>query len=191
MGHTGIGLLVGVVIAMGMVSSAASASSPLGDRGFTLQAWSPTAEPRIPAPAGEPNGAPTRPSGPRRNTREWTGVTVTQSQPSITKEKNAMSGTPIPMPIDPALQKVVTQAKQALARRLAIPEEQIELVEVQSVIWPDKSLGCPQPGMVYIQIQVDGLLIRFRAGGQVYEYRSGGNRPPFLCENPTGASGRK
>lgn len=102
-----------------------------------------------------------------------------------------MSGTPIPMPLNPALQKVVTQAKQDLARRLAIPEEQIELVEVQSVIWPDKGLGCPQPGMVYIQIQVDGLLIRFRAGGQVYEYHSGGNRPPFLCENPTGASGRK
>jgi len=102
-----------------------------------------------------------------------------------------MIGTPIPMPLDPALQKVVMQAKQDLARRLAIPEEQIELVEVQSVVWPDKGLGCPQPGMVYLQVQVDGLLIRFKAGGHVYDYHSGGNRSPFLCENPTGASGRK
>ena len=102
-----------------------------------------------------------------------------------------MIGTPVPMPLDAVLQRIVMQAKEDLSRRLGIPEEQIELVEVLSVVWPDKSLGCPQPGMVYIQIQVDGLLIRFRADRQVFEYHSGGNRSPFLCENPVDTSGRK
>jgi len=97
-----------------------------------------------------------------------------------------MTGIPVPAPFDPALQQLVIQAEQDLAWRLAISVEQIQLVEVQSVTWPDKGLGCPQPGMVYTQIQVDGLLIRLRAGNRLYEYHSGGNRAPFLCEQPTG-----
>ena len=95
------------------------------------------------------------------------------------------SGTPIPIPLDSGLPQFVRQAQEDLVKRLAVPVEQIELVEVQSVVWPDKGLGCPQPGLLYPQVQVDGLLIRFRVGGRLYEYHSGGNRPPFLCENPT------
>jgi len=97
-----------------------------------------------------------------------------------------MSGTPIPTPPDPALQKIVLQAQEDLAKRLGIHPDQIELVELQSVIWPDKGMGCPQPGMVYTQVQVDGLLIRFSVGGRIYEYHSGEGRPAFLCAEPVG-----
>ena len=94
-----------------------------------------------------------------------------------------MSVVPNPTPLEPALQRSIAQAKNDLARRLAIPIDQVELVEAQSVTWPDKGLGCPQPGMEYLQVQVEGLLIRLRARGRLYEYHSGGDRPPFLCEN--------
>jgi len=96
--------------------------------------------------------------------------------------------TPIPTPSNQSLQKLVTQAKEDLAKRLNIATDQIDLIELQSVVWPDGSLGCPQPGMGYIQVQVDGLLIRLRVGGRIYEYHSGGNRGPFLCEQPAGSA---
>ena len=96
--------------------------------------------------------------------------------------------TPIPTPSNQSLQKLVTQAKEDLAKRLNIATDQIDLIELQSVVWPDGSLGCPQPGMGYIQVQVDGLLIRLRVGSRVYEYHSGGNRGPFLCEQPAGSA---
>ena len=67
-------------------------------------------------------------------------------------------------------------------QRSAVPAEEIKVVDVEIVVWPDASLGCPQPGMMYPQVQQDGMLIRLRAGGVVYEYHSGETRPPFLCE---------
>ncbi|MDD5371523.1 MAG: hypothetical protein PHQ40_20790, partial [Anaerolineaceae bacterium] len=58
----------------------------------------------------------------------------------------------------------------------------IEIVDASSVTWPDSSLGCPKPGMVYTQVLVDGILIRFRVGGQIYEYHGGGGSPASLCK---------
>jgi hypothetical protein len=84
--------------------------------------------------------------------------------------------------VSPGLQGVVDQAVADLAGRLAIDQDNIKVIEVETVVWPDGSLGCPQPGMVYTQVQQDGLLIRLRVEGDVYNYHSGGNRPPFLCE---------
>jgi hypothetical protein len=77
---------------------------------------------------------------------------------------------------------LVNQAKEDLADRLAIPISQIELFSYEEVVWPDASLGCPQPGMRYKQVPYDGALILLSAGGQLYSYHSGGNRGVFLCE---------
>lgn len=76
----------------------------------------------------------------------------------------------------------VEMAKADLAERLNVAPETIEVVQVEARVWPDAGMGCPQPGMVYTQVPQDGLLIRFGAGGQVYDYHSGGTRDPFLCE---------
>lgn len=88
---------------------------------------------------------------------------------------------PKPSPIQGA-NRIVQLAQADLARRQSLAIDSIEVVEVQSVTWPDGSLGCPRPGMVYPQVQIDGLLIRLRAAGQLYAYHSGNARPPFLCE---------
>jgi len=80
----------------------------------------------------------------------------------------------------------VEAAKADLARRRSIAPEMIRVVEVRDVTWPDPGLGCPQPGMAYKQVPVDGLLIRLESDGQLFEYHSGGSRAPFLCEQPPG-----
>lgn len=113
---------------------------------------------------------PTRAAGP-------TLVVVPEATSQIQQEDSVSKEVPGPNP-------QVQVAVKDLATRLAVPLEQIELVDVEPVVWPDGSLGCPQPGMVYPQVQVDGLRIRLRAGGQVYVYHSGGTRQPFLCEDP-------
>ncbi|MFQ5613013.1 MAG: hypothetical protein ACE5H9_12865 [Anaerolineae bacterium] len=81
-----------------------------------------------------------------------------------------------------SVDEMVAKAKEDLARRLSIGVDQISLREAREVTWPDASLGCPQPGMVYAQVLQDGLLIRLSAGGRIYFYHSGGSRDPFLCE---------
>src|SRR5215207_3159112 len=88
----------------------------------------------------------------------------------------------IPMPDDAGLRNLIEKAKADLAGRLSISVDEINLIEATSVVWPDASLGCPQPGMAYIQVPEDGLLIRLQAGDQIYPYHSGGFREPFLCE---------
>jgi hypothetical protein len=108
--------------------------------------------------------------------------TVSLPTEIVQQETPVMNEVPIPTPPDPFLESLVTQVKSDLAERLAIAPEQIELVDAASVTWPDRSLGCPQPGMVYTQVQVDGFLIRLRVKDQIYEYHGGGGRAPFLCE---------
>jgi hypothetical protein len=97
-------------------------------------------------------------------------------------EEVAMSISPtIPIPSSPGLQKLVMQAREDLAGRLSITDDQIDLVELRAMVWPDGGLGCPEPGMAYTQVQQEGLLIRLRAGKRIYPYHSGGGTPLFLC----------
>jgi hypothetical protein len=93
---------------------------------------------------------------------------------------------PSQQPATPAPAEI---AKADLARRRSVAPDTIKVVEVRDVVWPDLGLGCPRPGMAYKQVQVDGLLIRLESGGRIFEYHSGGGKPPFLCEPPTSGAG--
>lgn len=70
----------------------------------------------------------------------------------------------------------VEAARKDLAQRLMVPEASIEQVgPVEEVTWPDASLGCPEPGMIYAQVLTPGYRFKLQGGGQVYTYHSGGN----------------
>lgn len=105
--------------------------------------------------------------------------------PTVEREEEPEMSTPSPEPTTPAGSgPLVEQARQDLAQRLDIDPAEIEVVSMESVVWPDSSLGCPQPGMAYMQVLRDGYRIQLRAGGRIYFYHGGGSRGPFLCENP-------
>jgi hypothetical protein len=70
-----------------------------------------------------------------------------------------------------------------LAKRLRIDAADVKVVSVQEVTWPDASLGCPKPGMMYAQVLTEGSRIVLEANGKRYNYHSGRGRDPFLCEN--------
>jgi hypothetical protein len=108
----------------------------------------------------------------------------------LCEEEDAVMGPPtgtVPSPVESGLDSLVDSAREDLAQRLSIRVEQIEVVEAKSVVWPDASVGCPQPGMRYRQVPQDGALIRLRAEGRMYAYHNGGTRGLFLCEQPSGA----
>jgi hypothetical protein len=113
--------------------------------------------------------------------------TVAQDAGSSTDQAGAGNGaTPVGEAAAPAQERVLEQAREDLAARLSVEKGRIELVEMRRVTWPDGSLGCPRPGMAYTQMLQDGWLIRLKVGDRIYEYHSGLDSAPFLCEPPPG-----
>ena len=100
-----------------------------------------------------------------------------RSRPGLTFHFNA----PL-MRLDDLARDRQPQARAAnlTCARVLGPEELV--VDVGEVLWPDASLGCPQPGMKYKQVPQDGALIILQVAGKVYEYHVGGGRGLFLCE---------
>ena len=127
---------------------------------------------------------PTPPSTPERSSQFEARTIIPET---IIHDKVAkMTKTPqIPRPPGSTENQLVVSAKEDLANRLGIPIEEIELITMEAVTWPDGSLGCPESGVEYIQVQREGARIRLRAEKRIYQYHSGGGRPPFLCEHPS------
>ena len=86
--------------------------------------------------------------------------------------------------IDSGLQPFIDQAKDDLAARLGVDAADISTHAAVLVVWPDASLGCPQPDMRYAQVSTDGSVIELSHDGLVYRYHSGGQQGPFLCVQP-------
>ncbi len=85
----------------------------------------------------------------------------------------------------PALQSLIDQASQDLANRLPAATSNIRVVEAGEVVWPDASLGCPQPDMAYAEVLTPGYLVRLEYAGVLYEYHAGKAGDIFYCQNPT------
>jgi hypothetical protein len=125
--------------------------------------------------------APTTPTTSRRETSTSPTFSAT-SLPPAERVTTTLPGSPI----DPSTPLVVA-AVDDLAGRLGLDPAAVTVVEARAVTWGDSSLGCPQPGMQYLQRLVDGTLVILKAGGRSYEYHGGD--PLFLCENPRPPSG--
>ena len=70
---------------------------------------------------------------------------------------------------------VVDPVVAEVARLAAVPTDQVVVVSAEAVTFPDGSLGCPQPGMVYTQAMVDGYKIVAEAGSKTYDFRGTGS----------------
>ncbi|MCX7690206.1 hypothetical protein [Thermoflexus sp.] len=97
-------------------------------------------------------------------------------------------GPSIPMPTpasgesgEGSMEEIIEQARRDLAGRLSVSVEEIRGVEARAVTWPDSSLGCPEPGRLYLQVLTPGYRVVLEARGQRYAYHAGRQGPPFLC----------
>ncbi len=72
--------------------------------------------------------------------------------------------TPTPGPYPGA----VLAAVRWLAEQRDIPPEEITVASWEPVDWPDTSLGCPEPGMMYAQVIVPGYLVMLEVRGEIF-----------------------
>ena len=84
-------------------------------------------------------------------------------------------------PPEETAEKMVSLVKGHLAQRLNIPAGQIVLREVKPVVWRDAGLGCPKPGVDYIQMETQGYRISLEANGRAYTYHTDSAKRFALC----------
>jgi hypothetical protein len=87
-------------------------------------------------------------------------------------------------PPDAAGARMAQLARAALVREQGLAEADITIVAVQPNEWRDSSLGCPKPGLNYLQVITPGYLITLEAQGQRYEYHSDSNQRVVRCDQP-------
>lgn len=76
-----------------------------------------------------------------------------------------------------------------LDRVLADATDRLDAADLQvlvgeAVTWPDGSLGCPEPGMMYTQALIDGYQIVVSDGTTELDYRVGEGGGFRLCTTP-------
>jgi Ferritin-like domain len=60
----------------------------------------------------------------------------------------------------------------AIADDLGAPPETVQVVSMEPRNWPDTSLGCPQPDMLYAQVVTPGYLVLVDVSGKRIEYHT-------------------
>ena len=115
----------------------------------------------------------------------------TQSPGSLPQSNSTLALTPtLPQedidmtpatPPDESAEKMVVRVKEHLAQKLSIPIDQIVLSEIKSVVWRDASLGCPKPGIDYIQVETPGYNILLEAGGKTYRFHTDATKRFVQC----------
>lgn len=98
------------------------------------------------------------------------------------------SGEPVPGTVPELLLERIVAAAAAVA---AVDTSAVTVVSTEAVTWNDGSLGCPKPGVMYIQQIIAGYRVVVEVGGKPYDYRVGSSGDPKLCEGsmPVGGSG--
>lgn len=186
-----------IIAALALAATATACNTSDGDTVDSVTDSAVTADTDAPvdsAPATDPDNTDTDPTGtadsndPTDSTdpgsdQEGTTVPDTPNTPSTP------SGPPSPVEplydagdIDAGLQPFIGQATDDLAARLDIDASTITTHAAVLVVWPDSSLGCPQPDMQYAQVLTDGSVIELEHDGDIYRFHTGGANAPFICE---------
>jgi hypothetical protein len=79
-------------------------------------------------------------------------------------------------------------AIDTLAADLGIGREGIEVDTVRAVEWRDSSLGCPKPGVAYLDVIKPGHRVTLRADGQIHVVHEAGNKA-FVCRQSQALGG--
>ena len=88
-----------------------------------------------------------------------------------------------PITPSPEQERLIEGAARDLSSNADVPMDEIKLVSAVSVTWPDGALGCPEAGMTYIQVQIEGLLITLGAGGKEYTYHTDDAKNYVFCRD--------
>lgn len=76
---------------------------------------------------------------------------------------------------------MIEAALEDAANRSTTARADIKVLSAEAVTWPDGSLGCPKPGMLYTQALVPGYRIVLEAGEQLLNYHVSSRGRPMFC----------
>lgn len=92
------------------------------------------------------------------------------------------SGTTAPMTAPTGIPATHWAAVLSDLAARGIATEGIAVVTARAVTWPNGALGCPKPGMAYVQMIINGYQVVVSVAGKAYDYRFGSTATPSLCE---------
>lgn len=93
----------------------------------------------------------------------------------------AIGNTP-PAQSSEAKETAARLAVDTLSQKLSVEPDSIEVVHVAAMEWPNSGLGCPRPGVNYLQVITRGWLALLQTAQQVYRVHIG-NKQAIVCEN--------
>jgi hypothetical protein len=79
-------------------------------------------------------------------------------------------------------------AIDTLAADLKIPREQIEVDTVRAMEWRDSSIGCPKPGVAYLDVITPGYKVTLRVGKAIHVVHEAGSRA-LVCRQDKALGG--
>ena len=88
---------------------------------------------------------------------------------------NIDSPAPTPRPVN-KVNGPEAIAVNTVAEFLSIKSERVTVVSSEAQNFPDSSLGCPQPGMSYLQVITPGYRVVVEADGRRFDVRVAGTR---------------
>ena len=127
--------------------SQANQPTPPSKQASPQQPTAPTSQPS-PTPAATPSAQPVAPFTPT--------ATSSPAQPTV----------------PPEAEQPVRLARQDVAHKLGVSIDEVRVVKISPVQWPDASLGCPEPGKVYAQVIISGYRLLLEAHNATYEYHT-------------------
>lgn len=148
--------------------------------------------PLLMATLGACQGSSPAAETPSTRTATLAPLTSTAGLPEPTFGEQPKEGRQVPTPH--ASEEVLPQPEESMAADLAIanlsgrldvPVEEIATSSIEAVRWPDASLGCPQPGMMYAQVVTPGYIVILSADGATYVYHTDESKVSVLCELQT------
>ncbi len=99
---------------------------------------------------------------------------VVAATPTGSPDRVAVPARPAPtvQAPPPSPEPLIALATADAARRTGTGPSDVRIVRIEAREWPDRSLGCPRPGMGYAQAITPGYLIVADAGGRQLKYHT-------------------
>jgi hypothetical protein len=139
----------------------------------------------LPVQPAEDNLSDDQPIGPESTpTAEQPEISPGESKPAPPVEEVLPILTPeseIPV-ISEVPDTYLESLYEFLQTNYSIEKDDLTLIRAESVIWPDGSLGCPQPGMMYTQALVEGYWVQFQHSEKMFDFRLSQKGTFILCD---------
>jgi hypothetical protein len=95
---------------------------------------------------------------------------------------SAVASRPSAVPAASPNPNIADAVVREAAAYAAVPPPDVRVVQLEAREWPDSSLGCPRPGLMYSQVVTPGYLIVVQAGTRTLEYHSDARGRVVLCK---------